>query len=316
MDNFFIMLKGVILFALLAIPGIIADKTKLLKSEQTKAFFKVLQYIALPFLVINNLVSLEFDGELWRTVGESALVGVGYTLFLYFFSIPLTAMEKEEKTRRMMRFCQISTNNGFLSIPLVAVVFPDNPYILISTIIVNIVSLTFFNTLGIYLVSGDKSKVQIKKVVCNPILIAFVLGVVLHFLEAGAFVPEISTYSAFFSGLVTPLSMLALGMKLGETRLRTVFSSWKTYYVALIKLVVVPLLVVLIALALRLVMQVSDDTVIGLFIGFTLPTATLGIAFADKYGGDAESGVAFTMGTTVLSAVTVPLVYWVVLVLL
>ena len=52
------------------------------------------------------------------------------------------------------------------------------------------------------------------------------------------------------------------------------------------------------------------DMVLGVLIAFAMPTAGLASTFSDNFGGDTENAVAFTLGTTVLSIITIPLLYW------
>ena len=43
---------------------------------------------------------------------------------------------------------------------------------------------------------------------------------------------------------------------------------------------------------------------------FAMPTAGLASTFADGFNGDTENAVAFTLGTTILSILTIPTLYW------
>ena len=64
MDAFIIMLKNVIVFVLLAIPGFLVVKTKMLKAEQSGALSKLLMYIAMPFLMITSTMNnLTLNGD-------------------------------------------------------------------------------------------------------------------------------------------------------------------------------------------------------------------------------------------------------------
>ena len=65
-----------------------------------------------------------------------------------------------------------------------------------------------------------------------------------------------------------------------------------------------------IAFALRLVFDVTADMILGVFIAFAVPTAGLASAFADQHGGDTENAVVYTLSTTILSILTLPLLYW------
>lgn len=316
MDALETMLRNVIVFVLLAVPGVILVKTKILKSEQSGALSKVLLYVGMPFLILNGTLNVSFDGELLKVVLLAAAIGIGYTFLWIFLSKPVTGMEKDEKTRGVMRFCAVFSNNGFLGLPLVMAVFPDRPLVLTFVIIVNIVTNAVMYTAGVFMISGDRSTINVKKAALNPVLIAFVIGLACNLLGVKKYVPEVSTYAGYLGGVVTPLSMLILGMKLGDVKISSMFTSWKTYFVSAIKLVVVPALVVGLAFALKGAFAFGEDLILGAFIAFAMPTAALATTFSDSYGGDVESSVSFTLGTTILSVATIPLLYWLLVALL
>lgn len=312
MPALWIMLKNVLVFVALAIPGFVLIKSKMLTQAQSGAFSKLLMFVGMPFLILTNVVNnITFNQELLLTIGVVALIGIVYTFAMFFLSKPITAMEKEEKTKGMMRFCSVFSNNGFLGIPLAMAVFGAGSKALMVVIILNIITNILMYTLGIYLVSGDKKAISFKKAFLNPVLIAFIIGIGLNLLNIKQYVPEVVTFSTHFSGLVTPISMTILGMKMGAVKFTSLFKSWKTYYVAALKLVVFPLVIVAIAFLLKAVWSVVDiDVVLGIFIAFATPTAGLASTFSDNYDGDTENAVAFTLGTTVLSILTIPLIYW------
>jgi len=314
MDALWIMLKNVIVFVLLALPGYILVKSKQLKPEQAGALSKVLMYVGMPFLILSSTLKLSFDGELIKTLLIVSVIGIVFTLATFFLSFPLTSKEKEEKTRGMMRFCAVFSNNGFLGLPLAIAVFGADAKAVTVVIVLNIITNILMYTLGIYLVSGDKQAMNLKKAFINPVLIAFIVGIVLNLLNVKKYVPEITTYSTHFSGIVTPISMTILGMKMGGVKFLNLFTNWKTYYVSLLKLVVFPVAIVGILFGVKAIFQngvVDSDLIMGVFMAFAVPTAGLASTFSDQFDGDTEGAVAFTLGSTILSVVTIPVIYWI-----
>lgn len=168
-------------------------------------------------------------------------------------------------------------------------------------------------TLGIYLVSGDKEAMNLKKAFLSPVLIAFVIGILLNLLNVTDYVAEVATYSTHFSNIVTPISMTILGMKMGEVQFLKLFTGWKTYYVSALKLLVFPIAIVGVLLCVRLFASnvVDSGLIMGTFMAFAVPTAGLASTFSDQCDGDTESAVAFTLGSTILSIITIPILYWV-----
>ena len=312
MDAFLIMVRNVILFAALAVPGYILVKTKTLKQEHSATLSKILMYVGMPFLVISGTVNnLTINSELLLRILTVAVIGVAYTLTVFFASKPMTAMEKNAKTRGMMRFCTVFSNNGFLGIPLAIAVFGKGSQIFTALIILNIITNVMMYALGANLVSGGGKSAGIKKAIFNPVLLAFIAGLILNLLNVKSYIPEIVTYSDHFSGIVTPISMTILGMKLATVKLSALFTSLKTYYVSAIKLLLSPVVIVALLFACKTFAGnlINNDVILGFFVAFAMPTAGLASTFADTFGGDTDSAVTFTLGTTMLSILTIPVLY-------
>lgn len=309
MAELWIMLKNVLVFVLLAVPGFLLVKTKVLKATETNAMSALLTYVGMPFLILSNLIEVKFTGELLRSSG--VLVGVGaifYVVMIFLSALVFSKKEGEEKKRGAARFCTIFSNAGFLAIPLAQAVFGDS-VVVTYAVVLNVLMNVLMFTVGVVLISGDRTTMNLKKVFLNPILISFVLGIILNLLKVGERVSEVAEYATYFKNVVTPLSMVVVGMKLGDVRLAGIFTNGKTYYVSLFRLVVFPVLGVALMIAARFLFRLNDETVFGFFMGFSMPTASLACTFADRYEGDVDGAVAYVMGTTILSVASVPLLY-------
>ena len=309
MTEFIIMLRNVLLFVALAIPGYILVKTKLMGEKASGVLSKLLTYLGMPFLILSSTLNVSFTGDFAVRIILVGVLGVVFTVAVFCLSAMLVKKQDAEKRKGMARFCMVFSNNGFLGIPLAKAVFGDSP-VVTYLIILNIVTNVLMFTLGVYLISGDKNMISVKKAVLNPVLIAFIIGIPLNLLNVKEYVPEISTFAGHFSNIVTPISMTILGMKMAEADLLSLFAKRGMYYVSAVKLVLVPALAVGVALLLRLFMTVDSDIILGYFIALAMPTAGLASAFSDRYDGDTENAVANTLGTTILSIVTIPVLYW------
>ena len=309
MSEFLIMLRNVLLFVALAIPGYILVKTKLMGEKSSGVLSKLLTYLGMPFLILSSTLNISFSGDFAVKIVLVGVAGVAFTVVVFLLSAFLVKDKDEVKRKGMARFCMVFSNNGFLGIPLAKAVFGESPVVM-YLIILNIITNVLMFTLGVYLISGDKSLISVKKAVLNPVLIAFVIGIVLNLLKVSSYVPEISTFAGHFSNIVTPISMTILGMKMAEVNFLKLFTKWSMYFVSAIKLVAVPALAVGIALGLRGFFTVDNEIILGCFIALAMPTAGLASAFSDRYDGDTENAVANTLGTTVLSIATIPVLYW------
>lgn len=313
MNTLLIMLKNVIIFVLLAVPGYLLVKGKLLGQKESGTLSKLLTNVGMPFLILSSTLKLEFSGEFTKSMIIAGVIGVAFTVLMFLLSALLVGKEADDKRRGMMRFCMTFANNGFIGIPLARAVFGEASPVMAYLIILNIITNVLMFTLGVYLISGDKNTINLKKALLNPVLIAFIVGIALNLVGINRLLPEAQTYATYFSNIVTPLSMVILGMKLAGVEMKRLFASWRMYYVSAIRLVLFPALGVGLMLLLQLipVLSLSTDTVIAYFVAFAMPTAGLASAFSDQYNGDTENAVIFTLGTTILSVATIPALYWV-----
>ena len=301
MGEFIIMLRNVMIFVALAVPGYILVKGKILRPEQSGVLSKLLMYLALPFMIFSGVVkNLTLNKESLLMLGVVALIGIAVIFGMFFVSAPLVRMEKNQKTRGMMRFCAVFANNGFLGIPLAVAVFGGDSPVFTVLIVLNIINNVLMYTLGAYLTTGDKKNISVKKAFLNPVLVAFVLGCICNLLNVGKYIPEVITFSDHFSNIVTPISMTIIGMKLGATSFKALFRSGKLYYVSFLRLVLFPVAVTALMFVLKAVpINVPVESIIlGVFVAFSMPTAGLAATFADEFGGDAENAVILTLGTT------------------
>nr|MBQ4320145.1 AEC family transporter [Clostridia bacterium] len=308
METLLIMLKNVIIFVLLAVPGYLLVRGNMLTQKESGTLSKLLTNVGMPFLILSSTLKLEFSGEFTVSMIVIGLIGVLFTILMFICSELFVKGETDPKRKNMMRFCSVFANNGFIGIPLARAVFGEASSVMAYLIILNIITNVLMFTLGVYLISGDKSKINVKKAVLNPVLISFIIGVVLNLIGIPKFIPEVQTYATYFSNIVTPLSMVILGMKLAGVKFSKLFTSARMYYVSAIRLIIYPAVTVGIMFALSFipVLPVGADAVTAMFVALAMPTAGLASAFSDQYDGDTEHAVIFTLGTTILSVVTIP----------
>ena len=87
MDALWIMLRNVIVFVALALPGFILVKSKELTQQQSGALSKLLMYVGMPFLILTSTINnITFDSSLLATIGIVAGIGILYTLIMFFVS--------------------------------------------------------------------------------------------------------------------------------------------------------------------------------------------------------------------------------------
>jgi predicted permease len=314
MEAFFTMLQNVIIFVALAVPGFLLAKLKLIKKEHSGVLSALLVNVGVPFLIISSLQNVTMDGEISLALVLIGVIGLAFTFLMFFLSAFLTNKSEETKKRGMTRFGMIFANNGFLGIPLAQATFGNGSKALAFLIILNVLSNIMMYTVGVYLISGDKKSIQLKKAFINPFVISFVAGILLNLLRS--WLPDFNVvfnpvvdYSTKLGNMVTPLSMIIIGIKLADVPFGKLFTTGKMYFVSFIRLIAFPVLGVALMFLLRTFLPVTVDMIKGFFVAFATPVAGLASTFADQHNGDAEHGVIYTLGSTVLSVATIPVLY-------
>ena len=94
METLFIMLKNVIIFVLLAVPGYLLVKGKKLGQAESGTLSKLLTNIGMPFLILSSALKLEFSGDFTLSL---VLVGV-LVLCVVPFSASYIAARIKNKT--------------------------------------------------------------------------------------------------------------------------------------------------------------------------------------------------------------------------
>ncbi len=297
-----------VLFTALLAPGYILGKLGRLEEHAMKSMSNLLTDVALPFLVLSNLLKTDFS-----SIGVTELlVCILFPLFTSFAPIPITALlfrGKEEATARVCRFCAIFPNCSFLGIPLAAALFPDDPRPVLFLSLFNVFSTLIYLTLGVSILSGDRRHADLRRAFLKPITVAVVLGVLLSVTGLGARLPFIATFTAYPAALTTPLAMTVLGFSLSRIKLREMVTTRELYSTSLVKLVISPLLALAALFLIELLPGVSLDSslVVAMLIASGVSSAASAPALAETYGEKPQLAAILTLGTTLLCVVTLPL---------
>ncbi len=194
------------------------------------------------------------------------------------------------------------SNAGFMGIPLVSsVIGPDAVYYAAAFVaVLNILQWTY----GVYLITGNKSAVSAKKILLNPVMLSFVMGVVLFFLPVRlpVFISEIL---GTISQMNAPIAMLTVGFYLAQVSPKEFFCDKHSYAVCAVRLIVIPLLTAVMLAFLPL----GDDTLkLTVLILAAAPVGSNVAVYAQIHGGDHKRAVCKIVLSTLLCVVTMPLV--------
>jgi len=302
MFNFFVLTEKVLMFVLLMIPGYIMGRLKLLDKNAMSGFSEIITKVAMPCLVIVKMLETDISA-LGATNVIFCILHVPAFLFLMYFISGIMFGK-----RRVERFCSVFPNCGFLGIPIAVAMFPDNPEVAVYISIWNIFDSVLVLTFGVNILSGEKRKNSIKSVLFKPITISAVAGIALSLLHVGEKFPAAVTYTEYFANLTTPLSMTILGYELSKLSFKEMFLRRELYFTSVMKLCVSPIVALGIILisGFTLGIEVSLSLSAAIFIATGVATASISSALAQDCGEDSSLAAIITVGTTILSVVSMP----------
>ncbi|MBQ1910868.1 MAG: AEC family transporter [Erysipelotrichaceae bacterium] len=294
-----ILIKQVfIMFVLMAI-GFVAYRKQILSNQGTKDIGKLLLNVAIPMIVISNFC-VEKSAEKTAELFESALLS-----FLCMALSVAFAYLAYHKKDRIAEFSAAFSNAGFIGIPLVQAIFGSGAvfYISVMIVLINVLQWTY----GVYTITDDKSVMDFKKIMKNPLILSVGIGIVIYFLNIR--LPKIAMdIISSISAINTPLAMIVSGVYLAQSDLLNAMRKKDAWLLSLSRLIVIPLIVMLVF---RFLPFGSTAMKLSILLAGACPVGSNVAVFAQQYDKDYRKGVEFVCVSTLLSILALPLVIFV-----
>lgn len=301
-----ILSKITSIFLIMAV-GFVINRLKVIPSSATKFFVDLLLLVTTPCMILSSVTSKEFNDDTARATIEVFMCGIGFfaVSFIvgYFLCKKIIKVSpKEDLGVYIMAFSTV--NNGFMGFPITNAIFGSD--ILYLMILQNICLTLYMYSAGpfIFNINSGSGKFNIKRLLktfCNPSTIVSVISIIMLF--AGLHLPGLIFDSVTLIGDVTvPLSMLVVGMQLGESNIKRIIKNKQLVIESVIKMFALPLIMFLVVNWL----PVSTDVKITTIFAAAFPTAVVTSALAvmeNKNSLLAAESIAFT---TLISVASIP----------
>lgn len=321
MIGFLDVLIAVLSLIILAVPGYVIVKTKLVKSEATAPFSALVLYVCQPMLMFMGFQKTEYDAS----IGINMLIVAGLALVVHGVMIALMFLIFKNKDNdakiNVLKFASVFSNCGYMGFPFLQALFGQTSMIgellIYGSVVVGIFNLLNWS-IGVYMITGDKKQMSFKKALLNPTVIALFIGLIVFFVVKTPIVDvavENTTLDViltkligafnFLSEMVTPMAMIVIGMRLANVKIKNLFLDKWAYISSFFKLVVMSIISILVVVFL----PVSTTVKYCIFFLLSMPSATGTVLFAVQFGGDGDSASVFVLLSTVLSILTIPLAF-------
>lgn len=291
-----ILLKQITIMAILIALGLFLDRKGFISERTTKDLGGILLKVVIPCVILRSCL-VEYSGTRLTQLAVSAALALAATTLSMLISWFVFG-----KRHRIENFSAAFCNAGFIGIPLAQAVIGDDGAFFIAAFIafINLFQWTY----GVYVITDDKNAMAPAVVLKNPIVISIVVGVLLFILRVP--IPAVVTGALTQVGnMNTPIAMFLLGTYLAKLPWKQLLDK-RAYLCVLFRLVVIPLATLLIFWLLPLG---SMDVRTAVFLAAITPVGANVCIFADQYGCDYKLSVVTVCLSTVLSVVTIPLMF-------
>lgn len=283
--------------------GFLLRKIHILNDASSKAISALIVHVTAPCLLFASIVTM--DGSELHNALTLLWVGVLVYAVLIALAILITRLLKAAPSSKgVFEASLIFGNVSFLGIPLAESLYGTLGVFYIALLNIHF-NLLFFSY-GFYLImsSGSGSSKFTPKKLINSGIISIILAMIIFFCQIP--LPEVVTEPIAFVGSITsPLSMIIIGSSAAAYSLKSVFRQKKLYILSFLKLLAYPIV------AWFLFKWTLGDNlltnVLCIYIG--MPTASVVGMTALAFDADAETASSCTAMTTLLSLVTIPVIY-------
>ena len=303
----------------LVVPCFILAKIKLIGQTAENVLSTIVLYVCQPLLLVVSFQKTAFSVDILKNM----LIVFALAVVVHAIMIALVMLimknKSGDKKANVLKFSAVFSNCGYMGIPFLQLLYGDaaGEIIVYAGVVIGVFNILAW-TIGVYMITGDKSTVSVKKALLNPNIIGLVVGVLLFVVlqkpvtqvfETGTtganVVAKLFKSVNFFADMVTPLSMSVIGIKLAYMSINKLFTDKTAYFSVLLKNVVMSLIALFVVVFLPVDAPVKNV----IFFTLSMPSATMSVLLAIKFDSDAESATANVLLSTVLSVVTIPILY-------
>ena len=305
MSTLLVSLIAVGVLLLVAVPGFILMKRKMVSEACIPGFSKVLLFVCHPCLAVYTFMQLEFSLEMLKNLGIFALLIAAIHAIMLCGSYLVLKKKYSMAVYRIITIGTTFGNCAFFGIPIIEALMPEvASEVIVYTTVYAVVMNILGWTVGSAIISGDSKYISVKKIFLNPATIGLAVALLFYVLrvDLGA---EVSSMIQVTGKSATPISMVVMGMRLATMDLRRVFADVRIYLAIFVKQIVMPLitfgmimLLPFVDLNLRMV----------LFITTACPAASIVLNFAEIVGEGQDSAANLVLVSTIFSILTLPLV--------
>ena len=285
--------------------GFVLRKLRVLPENAAMVLSKLESNLIIPAMILNTFIR----NCSWQSIVSAypaMLLSAALEMLLIIVSRPMSGwFSKDRYYRNLYRYELIYPNTGFFGYALVQAVFGTE--VLYHFMLYLLPVTVGCYTLGVSLLTpaGSDARSQWKRLM-NPSMLSIAGGIVLGLAGFGKIMPAfLSDALSAGAGMFSPLAMLLTGITVGGFALKDLFGQGKTYLMILFRMIIFPAVLV----GLAYLSGAGDQILIFTLFIHALPLGLNPVIYPPQYGKDARPGASMALISTLLSMLTLPLFY-------
>lgn len=299
-----LLVKQITELFLVMFMGFILVKAGLLKAEESKTLSAVALYLIMPCVIINA-----FQIKYTESIRNGLILAFAAAVLIHIVLLILVKMlGRIFNLDAVEKASMIYSNAGNLIIPIVTSIL-GKEWVIYSSAFIS-VQLFLLWTHGKMMLC-EEEKVDLKKILLNINMITIFLGI-LFFITKFQLPDIIVKTMESVSAMLGPISMIIMGMLIGNMSFKQVFAYKRIYIVTFLKMIVCPFIILLLLKYGGMANLLSNGKVILLIslLATITPSASAVTQMAQIYGKNEEYASVINAITTIICIITMPIMVW------
>lgn len=298
--------------------GAVLKKTNILKDDSKGVLTDLVVYLFLPCSIINSF-RMELKSDIF--VGFITILSASLVIqFLCYFLSKAAYNKESEAVKRVMQYCTIVSNTGFLGLPIAEGLFGAEGVMYASIFIIPMRVMMWSAGIACFTESPDFKSV-VKKIAVHPCIVAVYIGLALLIFQrpllgiyenitagdgivSSAVIMLITALNKSLSatgGCTTAITMLIIGMMIADIDFGSMLDK-NTIIITLFRLIILPVT----AFAGCWLLNI-DPFLSGIIVVMSgMPAGSTAPIMAAKYGCDYKFATKCVVVSTLFSMISIP----------
>lgn len=307
MAVFLSTLNQMAVLAIFILAGFVCQRIKLLPETTATVLSRLETYLIMPAYILNTFIAnctpevieQKLPLLLWGSVVAVLCVAIAYPLGRAFY--------KEQPLKNIYRYSVAIANAGFMGNAVMLGVFGDEMLFDYMVFMMPLYVVIYTWGMVMLMPSGGEHKNPLRNLI-NPVCISLALGVIIG-ISSIPLPGFVTTVLSNTGSCMAPLAMLLTGFTVGQYSVKKLLSDKKVYIVSVLRLLVIPAFFAGVLTLLKMDAAYMPLAVCSVAMPMGLNTVVIPAA----YGEDTSPGASMALISSVLSIVTIPLVFAVLL---